>query len=219
MDNSSTKKVRIPKGINIIGQEDNFCPEVEKRIFTNIDLQRQSSDTQQTWSYIYVHHCKVERFVDIISETDIPYFVHRTTTYRHRKASKGIETLERPTISGLVFLQGNPNSLHRYLNSRFTDLYLVKDCSTHQPAVISDSRMRPFMRLLETDPERIRFLVHRLEYYAQNNVRVRILTGTLAGFEGYIVRIDRDRRLVMNIGDITVAIANIHRETFEEVME
>ena len=79
--------------------------------------------------------------------------------------------------------------------------------------------MRPFMRLLETDPERIRFLVHRLEYYAQNNVRVRILTGTLAGFEGYIVRIDRDRRLVMNIGDLTVAIANIHCETFEEVME
>lgn len=39
----------------------------------------------------------------------------------------------------------------------------------------------------------------------------------MAGLEGYIIRIDRDRRLVMDIGGMSVAISGVHAEHFEEV--
>ena len=77
--------------------------------------------------------------------------------------------------------------------------------------------MQPFMRIVETSPERIRFLLHPYHYYARNRILLRITTGEMAGLEGYIIRIDRDRRLVMDIGGMSVAISGVHAEHFEEV--
>ena len=57
----------------------------------------------------------------------------------------------------------------------------------------------------------------RVHYYARNRILLRITTGEMAGLEGYIIRIDRDRRLVMDIGGMSVAISGVHAEHFEEV--
>ena len=39
----------------------------------------------------------------------------------------------------------------------------------------------------------------------------------MADMTGYIIRIDRDRKLVMEIGGMSVAISGVHAERFEEV--
>jgi hypothetical protein len=44
-----------------------------------------------------------------------------------------------------------------------------------------------------------------------------VLTGILKGQEGYLIRIARDRKLVMKIGDMVVAVGGVHKEQFEEV--
>ena len=75
------------------------------------------------------------------------------------------------------------------------------------------------MRVLETSPERVRFLLRPFKYYAGGNVKLRITSGFFAGLEGYVIRIDRDRRLVMNVGGMSVAISGVHCETFEVVEE
>ena len=95
----------------------------------------------------------------------------------------------------------------------------MNDCSTRKAAVISDSVMQPFMRIANTDPSRIRFLVNPLTHYAEGNTLVEIMTGPLAGLQGYIIRIDRDRKLVIGVGDMTVAIGGVHKENFEKVEE
>ena len=77
--------------------------------------------------------------------------------------------------------------------------------------------MRPFMRVNETEPERIRFLLKPFHYYARNRILLRITSGELSGLEGYVIRIDRDRRLVMDVGGMSVAISGVHVEHFEEV--
>ena len=41
----------------------------------------------------------------------------------------------------------------------------------------------------------------------------------MAGLEGYIIRIDRDRKLVLRVGDMTIAVGGIHRESFENVAD
>ena len=95
----------------------------------------------------------------------------------------------------------------------------MNDCSTRKAAVIPDSVMQPFMRIAGTDPSRIRFLVNPLTHYAEGNTLVEIMTGPLAGLQGYIIRIDRDRKLVIGVGDMTVAIGGVHKENFEKVEE
>lgn len=143
-----------------------------------------------------------------------------TTSDNQEIKSTGKSATEgRPTISGLIFIQGKTKVIKKYLWERFPQYHLVNDCSTRKAAVIPDSVMQPFMRIANTDPSRIRFLVNPLTHYAEGNTLVEIMTGPLAGLQGYIIRIDRDRKLVIGVGDMTVAIGGVHKENFEKVEE
>lgn len=142
-----------------------------------------------------------------------------TTSDNQEIKPTGKPTEGRPTISGLIFIQGKTKVIRKYLWERFPQYHLVNDCSTRKAAVIPDSVMQPFMRIANTDPSRIRFLVNPLTHYAEGNTLVEIMTGPLAGLQGYIIRIDRDRKLVIGVGDMTVAIGGVHKENFEKVEE
>ncbi len=199
----SSDSLSIARGETHIGQIDYVCPRNGEHPQPN------------TWCYLYMHRAKVKSFVDITNKF-FRCFVHETIyKYAHSKNDTG--EILKPTISGLVFIQGAPDDIKAYLKQNFSEFYLAKNCSTKQIAVISDSVMRPFMRISEYEPTRIRFLMHSLDYYAKGRPLVRFTSGILHGCEGYIVRIDRDRKLVMQIGDMTVAIGNVHKEQFENI--
>ncbi len=79
--------------------------------------------------------------------------------------------------------------------------------------------MKPFMRLMDTEPERVTFLRDPFLKFAKDHVKLRVLTGPFKGQEGYVVRVNRDRQLVMDLGGYAVAISRVHREDFEVVEE
>ncbi len=177
-------------------------------------------EPKPSWSYLFVHHTKVKGISSILERDNRPFFVHKTIHYYRRQGkSKTVRKKEIPTVSGLVFLQGNPAEIQKYLDNVLPGRYLCKNCSTGKVAVIPDRQMRPFMGLAESDPERIRFLLHPFHYYARNRILLRITSGELEGLEGYVIRIDRDRRLVMNVGGMSVAISSVHAERFEVVQD
>lgn len=74
-----------------------------------------------------------------------------------------------------------------------------------------------FARLLRSCPDRVSLLHKPLEHFAEGHARQRVTAGPLAGIEGYIVRIDRDRKLVTRFGPVIVSIAHAHKEKVEEV--
>ena len=51
--------------------------------------------------------------------------------------------------------------------------------------------------------------------FAKDHVKLRVLTGIMAGQVGYVVRILKNRQLVMDFGGYAVAISNVHLEDFE----
>lgn len=209
-------------------------PDMETPASTDKEPTRDRSQVPAPWSYLFIRNRDAENF-SLKAETEGGFktFVHRTIitdapgkptkgkpngSAQDREASNGT-TEGRPTISGLIFIQGKTKVIRRYLWERFPQYHLVNDCSTRKAAVIPDSVMQPFMRIAGTDPSRIRFLVNPLTHYAEGNTLVEIMTGPLAGLQGYIIRIDRDRKLVIGVGDMTVAIGGIHKENFEKVEE
>ena len=169
------------------------------------------------WGYVNLHYRRATTFRDQVEALDegIKCFVH--TTVQHKKDGHGVKSKEVPTVSGLVFLQGDTQRLQQFLKEHFEGVRLAFDRATGRPAVISDAQMRPFMAIAGNDPTRVRVLEHSIEHYAAGNVKLRVLTGPLAGQEGYLVRMARDRKLVMAIGGMTVAIGNVHKEEFEPV--
>lgn len=209
-------------------------PDMETPASTDMEPTRDKSQAPALWSYLFIRKRDAEYF-SLKAETEGGFrtFIHRTIitdasgksekgkpngSAQDREASNGT-TEGRPTISGLIFIQGKTKVIRKYLWERFPQYHLVNDCSTRKAAVIPDSVMQPFMRIAGTDPSRIRFLVNPLTHYAEGNTLVEIMTGPLAGLQGYIIRIDRDRKLVIGVGDMTVAIGGVHKENFEKVEE
>lgn len=228
----------VPSGINAIEQGES-CPRLlvhpdgpQKGLTQNTDKEavHEQSQAPAPWSYLFIRKRDAEYF-SLKAETEGGFktFVHRTiitdapgktSKVKSEDQSSGKSTTEgRPTISGLIFIQGKTKVIRKYLWERFPQYHLVNDCSTRKAAVIPDSVMQPFMRIANTDPSRIRFLVNPLTHYAEGNTLVEIMTGPLAGLQGYIIRIDRDRKLVIGVGDMTVAIGGVHKENFEKVEE
>lgn len=229
-------------GISAIEQGES-CPRLlvhpdgpQKGLTQNTDKEaiHDQSQVPVPWSYLFIRKRDAEYF-SLKAETEGGFrtFIHRTIitdasgksekgkpngSAQDREASNGA-TEGRPTISGLIFIQGKTKVIKKYLWERFPQYHLVNDCSTRKAAVIPDSVMQPFMRIANTDPSRIRFLVNPLTHYAEGNTLVEIMTGPLAGLQGYIIRIDRDRKLVIGVGDMTVAIGGVHKENFEKVEE
>lgn len=171
-----------------------------------------------SWSYLFVHNQKVKSIEATLKKDGQRYFIHKRIKYVARKGSaKGMREMTVPSVSGLIFLQGTPQELQNYLNEKVPGYRLCHNCSTGKVAVIPHTQMEPFMRVAEIAPERIRFLLHPFVYYSQNHTLLRIVSGEFAGLEGYVVRIARDRRLVMDVCGMTIAIAGVHAERFEEV--
>lgn len=209
--------------------------DMETPASTDMEPTHHQSQAPAPWSYLFIRKRDAEYF-SLKAETEGGFrtFIHRTiVTDESGKSAKGkpngsaqdrdgttaTATEGRPTISGLIFIQGKTKVIKKYLWERFPQYHLVNDCSTRKAAVIPDSVMQPFMRIANTDPSRIRFLVNPLTHYAEGNTLVEIMTGPLAGLQGYIIRIDRDRKLVIGVGDMTVAIGGVHKENFEKVEE
>lgn len=211
-------------------------PDMETPASRDMEPTRDKSHDPAPWSYLFIRKRDAEYF-SLKAETEGGFrtFIHRTIitdasgksekgkpngSAQDREAGNGTTATEgRPTISGLIFIQGKTKVVKKYLWERFPQYHLVNDCSTRKAAVIPDSVMQPFMRIANTDPSRIRFLVNPLTHYAEGNTLVEIMTGPLAGLQGYIIRIDRDRKLVIGVGDMTVAIGGVHKENFEKVEE
>ena len=171
-----------------------------------------------SWCYMFIHNREAAKFSEYAaSEAGFRTFVHRTLNYKKPTEQFGDVEGGRPTISGLLFIQGNEKKIKNYLRAYFPQYHVVNDCSTRRTAVIPDMVMQAFMKVSSADPTKIRFMLNPLNHYAKGNTLVRVMTGPMAGLEGYIIRIDRDRRLVMGVGDMTVAIGGVHKEQFEAV--
>ena len=187
------------------------CPPVNKEA-------ESETDNCTSWSYLFVHNQKVKSIEEQLKKDGRTHFVHKTIKYvpRHRNRS-GMREVETPSVSGLIFLQGDPKKIQDYLDRNVNSYKLCKNCSTGKVATIPCNQMEPFMRVAETEPERLRFLLRPFVYYSKNRTLLRIVTGEYAGLEGYVIRIARDRKLVMDVGGMAVAISGVHAERFEEV--
>lgn len=175
-----------------------------------------SGKEKKTWCYLFVRRSKVD-YVNEKLKRRFNTFIHTSVSYKRER--RHVQKQEHPTISGLLFVQGDSRKIREALDDIFPGLHLATDCSTRRTAVIEDEVMQSFIQLAQVGTNRIRFLSHSLDYYATGHPLVRITSGQLAGFEGFQIRISRDKCLVTSLGGLTVAIGGVSKETFENVDE
>lgn len=214
----ATEDHNFQKGTHVSEPDDMTGPVVEKCTQSKASKTESHAYEPVSWSYLFVHHKKVPTFEEHLKKDAFTYFVHKTIKYMPRHKNKGgMKQVEKPTVSGLIFIQGDAEQIQEYLDNNIPHHKLCKNCSTGEVATIPCNQMEPFMRVAEAEPDRLRFLLRPFIYYSKNRTLLRIITGNYAGLEGYVIRIARDRKLVIDVGGMAIAIAGIHAERFEEV--
>lgn len=120
---------------------------------------------------------------------------------------------------GYLFVCAPKDELDVVLTNTLPRKYLVTDYLTGKPAVIPEHQMQEFIYFYLSMPYTVQLLSHSLEEYTKKKIKIRITAGVFAGKEGYIMRLNRNNKLVFAFGNMTVAIGSIKAFPFERVGE
>ena len=89
------------------------------------------------------------------------------------------------------------------------------DLATRNPIIVRESDMLNFIQVTKLCNENILYLKDNIDKF-KTHPKVRVIAGHFEGVEGYVVRIRRDRKLVIQLhGIIAIAISGIHHSLLE----
>lgn len=162
----------------------------------------------------YGREIKLKAYLDTIKTES---FVPLKLTEIIKKGKTKKELL--PAIRNLIFIHTNRSTLDilkRELESSIPIRYII-DKARKMPIIVPDDQMKHFIAISNTQNEQTLYLTH-IAPVLRNGTRVRVINGIFKGVEGTIVRIKRDRRIMVNIdGVIAVVSAHIHPSLLEKI--
>lgn len=130
--------------------------------------------------------------------------------------SEGTEMVlvEEVAIQNLVFIQcDHVEPIIRQVDGLRAPLL---DTMTGEPAQITNEEMELFVRLLQCAREQVKLLHDPIAKFV-HHPKVRVKAGLFEGVVGYVVRILRDRKFVISLGTMALAISGIHRSLLAPV--
>ena len=151
--------------------------------------------------------------------TEAEYKARKVAAYN---AKMGIDDISVADSSakkggGYLFVKAPLRQLNQALEMITPRRYVTSDMATRKAAEIPEKQMKDFIMVYELAPWNLRFLDVPVSEYAKNHDLVRITGGVLEGAQGYIVRINKDRKLIISLGNMTLAVSGIHSCPFEKV--
>lgn len=149
-----------------------------------------------------------------LEKADITYFIP-TQFVEHLDGDRMVEK-EEAVLNNLLFVQTDEDI--RELTNEIDGLkapYLNR--ATEMPATISDAELQRFKRVLEARSLHAEFLPDAYRRF-ENCPKVRVKAGEFEGLEGRVFRIRHDRKLIIQLDDMAIAISGIHH-TLLEIIE
>lgn len=148
-----------------------------------------------------------------LEKAGVPYFFPVQITER----LEGEEMVEHEenVLSNIIFVQTEEEITE--LIKRIDGLkspYINR--ATGKPAVVCDKELQRFKQVLEARSLHAEFLPDAYRRF-ETCPKVRVKAGQFAGIEGRVFRIRHDRKLIISLDNIAVAISGIHHTLLEVV--
>lgn len=142
---------------------------------------------------------------------------NRVQPIREHLMADGAELFIPEVIRSLVFFKATEEYLAHFEQEHFSQLWVYRNPLTHKPSAIPDHEMEVFVFVCTSGKQGLTYLGDdRPEYHRGD--RVRVTEGPLKGAEGHVVRIKKDRRLVITVrGVAALATTYIHPRFLEPV--
>lgn len=157
----------------------------------------------------------------------LQWFVMRVTYSRELKAQAqlqeiGVETyiplIKQRTEKGCQPIAVIHNLIFVHTTRNFLDFYKQhkKDCplrytmdkSTGLPMVVRDKEMKDFMRVMYKASSKDILYLDNPDIVATKGTPITIIDGPYKGIEGYLLRIRRDRKVVLQLEGIVACALN-----------
>ncbi|MDO4948676.1 MAG: transcription termination/antitermination NusG family protein [Bacteroidales bacterium] len=165
------------------------------------------------WYIVYKGRSVRNTLQENLRQAGLKYF----TPTRIVEKYEGDRMVEReePVLNNLIFIQtdGDISQLVGTIDG-LRSPYL--DRCTGRPAVVRDCDMQRFKQFLVVKNMHVRFLPDNIERFSACP-KVRVRAGDFEGVEGYAFRIRGDRKVVIALGNMAVAISGIHHSLLEYV--
>ena len=157
---------------------------------------------EMKWFVVRVPFCRELKLQKALDEANVISFIPTKTVYKEKDGSRTSETI--PVIHNLIFIYTTRNNLKCY-KEQFQDSipfrYII-DKSKNAPLIVPDKQMDSFMRVCRSNCDDLIFLDDNINKHCVPGQLVRVLDGPFKDVEGYVVRIRKDRRVVVNIKGI-----------------
>ena len=167
---------------------------------------------EKKWHVVYRDNSSSHSLRMLLEEKQIENFI--PTIHIEEYEDGEIRVKEKDAISGLAFVR--TDDVYELTDKTKGLICPYKDSATGKPAIVRDEEMERFINLCRTNPMEIRVLDNPIETF-RNQTRVRVKEGPFKGWEGYLVRIRRDRKFVVSLGDRAISISNIHFSLLEKI--
>lgn len=111
-----------------------------------------------------------------------------------------------PAIHNLIFVHTTRRKMDAWkrIHEDGTPLRYIMDSATRHPVVVRDKEMHDFIRVTTEAADSILYLDHP-ETALRAGQHVEIIVGPFSGVRGHIVRIRRDRRVVVAVSGLMAA--------------
>lgn len=143
----------------------------------------------------------------------ISYFIP-TQNVEHLDGDR-MEEKEETVLNNLIFVQTDKDirTLTREIDG-LRSPYL--NHATGMPATVTDEELQRFRRVLEARSLHAQFLPDGYKRF-ECCPKVRVKAGEFEGMEGRVFRIRHDRKLVIQLDYMAIAVSGIHHTLLEEI--
>lgn len=158
------------------------------------------------WHVIRVTYGRERKLADILQELKIKYYL--PTTFRHYSRPKDGKLMKKEisAIPNLLFVydtRAHLQAFKREMENVIPIRYLM-DRATNQPAIVREKQMEDFIRVTSANPDEL-FYLDNPDIVPQKGDPVEIIYGPFTGVQAYVLRIRRDRKVVVSIDGIIAA--------------
>ena len=167
------------------------------------------------WYVVYKTRNSSKRLLDDLTKKGIEYYVPMHYTERINKEGTMMMEVQEASVNNIIFIQSKESILLLVRQIEWL-LSPMKDTLTNMPVTIPDAEMEHFIKIQQTRPNDVFLLKDPYSKFA-GKTKVRVKAGLFEGIEGRIVRIRRDRKLVISLGIMAVAISGIHFSLLEPI--
>lgn len=186
--------------------------QIESTITTeasNLDISNTHQDVV-SWYVIRVTYGREYKLKLELEERNIEHFLPVKTVILRRTPDGKLISRKTSAIPNTIFIREtreNIQQLKTELEGRFPMRYMMNR-NTHQPLTVREKQMQDFIQFASMEGERLLYLNNPDVVYEKGQP-VEIVSGPFAGVHGYILRIRRDRKLVISVDGVLAAAVQI----------